>query len=112
MSNSELIALREQILGDVVPLVLESADSGSDRFTLLLRIIQAGNANGDIYKRAYESAKKIEDADGRLEALLALLDEIDFDAARQEPEPVAPTEAVASQSVESRESNAPIGSTM
>lgn len=85
MSNNTLLALREQILGDIVPLVLESTDDGADRFGLLLRIIQAGNASGDIYQRAYESAKKIENVDDRLEALLSILDEIDFDAAGDPP---------------------------
>lgn len=80
MSNSELLSLRTQILSDIVPLVLESTGDTADRFSLLLRIIQAGNASGDIYRRAYESAQKIEDVNDRLEALLSLLDEIDFDA--------------------------------
>lgn len=79
MKNNELLAIRNQILADVVPLVTESADNGADRFSLLLRIIQAGNAGADVYKRAYESAKQIEDNDERLEAFMALLDEIDFD---------------------------------
>lgn len=79
MKKEELVALREQILSDIVPLVLDSADDGADRFALLLRIIQAGNANGDVYKRAYASAKAIEDSNDRLSALLSLIDEIDFD---------------------------------
>lgn len=100
MTNNELLSLRKQILGDIVPLVLESAPGGADQFALLLRVIQAGNANGDIYRRAYESAKQIENTDDRLEALLALLDEVDFDASRSEqsesttaPAPVEPQAA-------------------
>lgn len=80
MNKQDLTSLRESILKDIVPLVLESSDSGADRFSLLLRIIQAGNATGDLYRQAYESAKKIESTEERLEALLALLDEVDFDA--------------------------------
>ncbi len=80
MHKEELIKLREQILSDIVPLVIDSADNGPDRFALLLRLIQAGNASGTVYKRAYESAKQIENTEDRLEALLGLIDEIDFDA--------------------------------
>lgn len=84
MNAQELKSLREAILSDIVPLVLESSGDGSDRFSLLLRIIQAGNASADIYKQAYESAKKIEGVEDRLEALLSLLDEVDFDAGQSE----------------------------
>lgn len=84
MTNSELLSLREQVLKDVMPLVLESTNAGPDRFSLLLRIIQAGNASSEIYKRAYETANKIEDSDDRLQALLSLLDEIDIDANQQQ----------------------------
>ena len=82
-NQKELVALRNKILGDIMPLVLDSEDNGSDRFALLLRVIQAGGADGAVYARAYESAKSIEDADDRLDALLSLLDEIDFDTNQQ-----------------------------
>ena len=86
MDKQALLSLRQQILGDIMPLVLESAEVGADRFALLLRLIQAGNATGEIYKRAYESAKAIEDKDEQLDALLSLIDEIDFDTSRQDSE--------------------------
>jgi hypothetical protein len=79
MDKDQLVSLRDKILEDVVPLVIDSAENGSDRFDLLLRVIRAGNANSDLYARAYDSAKAIEDNNDRLEALLSLLDEVDFD---------------------------------
>ncbi len=79
MNKEELVKLREQILSDIVPLVVDNADSGPDRFSLLLRLIQAGGAPESVYKRAYESAKQIDNTDDRLSALLSLVDEIDFD---------------------------------
>lgn len=79
MRNEELIKLRGQILNDIVPLVIDNADDGPDRFGLLLRIIQAGDAKAEVYKHAYASAKKIEDKSEQLNALLSLVDEIDFD---------------------------------
>lgn len=79
MDKDQLVSLRDKILEDVVPLVIDGAENGSDRFDLLLRVIRAGNANSSLYARAYESAKAIEDKNDRLEALLSLLDEVDFD---------------------------------
>jgi len=79
MNDDQLISMRDNILKDIVPLVLENSQNGSDRFDLLLRIIQFGGANSEIYSRAYESAKLIEEKGERLEALLSLLDEIDFE---------------------------------
>lgn len=87
MSTNELLSLRERILSDIVPLVLESSSSGADRFSLLMRIIQAGNAGGDVYRQAYQCAKEIENKDDQLDALLSLLEEVDFDVNRGD-EPV------------------------
>lgn len=78
MDRTDLASLRNRILNDVVPLVLNGEPS-AEQFEVILRIIQSGNATGDIYKKAYASAQKIEDRNGRLDALLALMDEIDFD---------------------------------
>jgi hypothetical protein len=77
MNTDELQQLRDQVMNDVVPLVIETG-SGQDRFDVLLRIIQSGNTSLDVYTRAYESAQKIESADDRLAAMLALVDEIDL----------------------------------
>lgn len=80
MSQNELLSLRERILKDITPLVLEIADEGEARFSLLLRIIQAGNASSVMYEKAYENAKAIENKNEQLNALMSLLDEVDFDA--------------------------------
>jgi hypothetical protein len=97
--QEELTQLRNQIMNDVVPLVIES-ETGSDRFDILIRIIQSGGAAPDIYRKAYESAKKLENKDEKLDALMALVDEIDFHAeptevpqaseAPVEPQPAEP----------------------
>lgn len=81
MSKEQLLSLREQIMNDITPLALEGG-GGAASFGILLRVIQAGNASADIYSKAYESARAIQDKDQRLDALLSLLDEIDFDATR------------------------------
>lgn len=81
MSKEQLLSLREQIMNDITPLALDGG-GGAASFGILLRVIQAGNATGDVYAKAYESAKQIQDKDQRLNALLSLLDEIDFDTTR------------------------------
>lgn len=78
MSQDELIALRQQILNDLLPLVADGVDSSVDKFSVLLRIIQAGGAGADIYRQAYDGALSFDDKDAKLDALMALLDEIDF----------------------------------
>jgi len=78
MNKDQLIQLREKILNDVTPLVIENAQDGLDRFELLIRVIRAGNSSSELYSRTYESAKSIENVSDRLEALLTLLDEVDF----------------------------------
>lgn len=89
MKIDELRSLREQILADVTPLVAENTAGGPDGFALLLRLIQSGNAADEIYRKAYDSAKSIEDKGERLDALMSLLDEVDVDIDQQtstEPE--------------------------
>lgn len=78
MQREELARLREQLLNDVVPLITETADE-VDKFALLVRIIQSGNATNETYRSAYDSAKRIEEPKERLDAFLTLLDEVDLD---------------------------------
>lgn len=79
MNKDELLQLREQLLTDITPLIIENADAGADRFSLLMRLIQGGKATSAVYNRAYQSAKSIEDTPERLDALMALLDEVEVD---------------------------------
>ena len=78
MNKNELASLREKILSDVMPLAT-GTDMSTGSFPLLIRIIQSGNATKDIYDKAYESAKSIDDNSEKLNALLALLDEVEYD---------------------------------
>lgn len=79
MNKDELTALRERLLAEITPLVIENAGDGVDRFSLLLRVIQGGHATSQIYAKAFESAHSIDQSPDRLEALLALLDEVEVD---------------------------------
>lgn len=78
MNQEQLKALKSKILNDLTPLAVTSNDAG-DRFGILLRVIQAGGANSDVYDKAYESAKQIQDRNEQLNSLIALLDEVDYD---------------------------------
>ena len=89
MNKNELITLKERLLADITPLVINGADDGADRFSVLLRIIQSGQATSEVYSRAYESANTIEEGSEKLNALLALLDEIEVDLSRSEDEEVS-----------------------
>lgn len=86
MTQDELIALRKRILEDVVPLAVDSVDNSPDRFELLLRIVQSGNASANVYQKAYDTARAIEDKDEKLDALMSLVDEIDFELQSDVPE--------------------------
>ena len=79
MNQDQIQSLRTQILGDITPLVSQ-ATVPADSFDVLLRVIQAGGAGGDVYAKAYESTKLIQDKDQRLQALVSLLDEVNFEA--------------------------------
>ncbi len=92
MNKEELLGLRERILAATVPLVLETAANGTEKFSLLVRIIHAGNASSEIYTKAYEAAQAIEDKDERLSALMDLLDEVELDVDSHE-EPAGEAEA-------------------
>lgn len=78
MDTTFLTELRGRILQDVIPLAIETAGASSDRFNLMLRIIQTGDAPQDLYSRAYDTARSIEDKEDRLDALMALLDEVEY----------------------------------
>lgn len=97
----QLEALRQKILGDVVPLIIDGADSGSDKFSLILRLIQSGNADKAMYQKAYDSAAAIENSSERLEAMMALLDEIEIELDQ-------PVEGEAEAEVESSQQNAEV----
>ena len=93
MNRQELEQLRQKILGDITPLVVDSTTASADQFSLLLRLLQSGNATPDLYQKAYASAAAIEDKDDRLDAMMNLLDEVEVELDETAPdEPEAPEE--------------------
>ena len=88
MNKDELLKLRQQVLNDILPLASEGIDSGVDQFSILLRVLQAGGTNVDVYKKAYEAASLIEEKIDRLDSLVSLLDEINYGIQETSPEEI------------------------
>lgn len=79
MNKEELVSLREEILATVTPLAIDEATNQSDKFQLLIRLIRAGSASVEVYRKAFECAKLIEDNSEKFNSLLELMDEIELD---------------------------------
>lgn len=77
MDNNQSNELRDKILNDIKPLIVNDIEDNLDKFDALAKIIQLGGASYDLYKNAYETAAKIEDNNEKKEALMMLLDLID-----------------------------------
>lgn len=77
MNQEQLDDLRTRILGDIMPLAVSTSD-GLDKFEVILRIIQSGRATPELFEQAYQSAKSFPDEQGRLGALMDLLDEVEM----------------------------------
>ena len=77
MNQEQLDDLRARILGDIMPLAVSTSD-GLDKFEVILRIIQSGRATPELFEQAYQSAKSLQDEQGRLGALMDLLDEVEM----------------------------------
>jgi len=90
MDNNQVTVLRDKILADIQPLMIDGVDDGPEKFDLLMRVIQTGKATNDMFTRAYESTKLIEDKEEKLDALLALLDEIDLSTEQKVEDTPAP----------------------
>lgn len=83
MNKERLDDLRARILGDIMPLAVSTSD-GLDKFEVILRIIQSGRATPELFEQAYQSAKSLPDEQGRLAALMDLLDEVEMYAVPEE----------------------------
>ncbi len=90
MDSEKLVLLREQIFQDIEPLLVESTQNGIEKFELIMRIIKVGSASNELYLKAYECAKTIEDPSDKLDALLSIIDEIDIDI--NQPENIKPVQ--------------------
>lgn len=73
----ELIDIKQKALNELMPLMGQLDQTPEDKFRTLLMIIQASD-NQDMIKQAYEAADDIKDEKVRAQALLDLVNEINY----------------------------------
>jgi hypothetical protein len=77
VEDSELQEIKRSALQNLLPIVGKLDQSAEDRFQTLLMVIQASD-NRELINEAYETAAKIPDETKRAQALLAIINEINF----------------------------------
>ena len=98
-----LTALREQLLGGIVPLIDSGSLEAAERFDLYSRLAQS---RGELqyYQKAYEAAQDMNDSGDKLRAYLDLLGDVDFEiqskSDESEPTEDTPTAPVSPTSIE------------
>lgn len=74
---ADLSDIKDQALKQLSPLVGKLDQSPEEKFKTLMMLIQASD-NHDLIKEAYESANKIEDETVKAQALLSIVNEINY----------------------------------
>ncbi|HMH30997.1 MAG TPA: hypothetical protein VK534_00790 [Methylomirabilota bacterium] len=82
-SNHELIEIKQHSLEELEPLVDNLDLAPEEKFRTVMMIIQASDKQ-DLIKKAYEAAKAIEDEKTRAQALLDIVNEINFFTSQHE----------------------------
>jgi hypothetical protein len=73
----ELMSIKQEALQKLMPMVDEIEQTPEEHFRTLMMMIQASDDDGLVAK-AYESAKAIEDEHARAQALLDIVNEINY----------------------------------
>lgn len=76
-TQQALLALRDTVIGDLTPLIQGSNIDDQQKFTILLSSAR-NTRSEETFKSAREAALGIDDAGAKADALLELLDELDF----------------------------------
>lgn len=80
--NGDLENIKTQALQQLSPLVGKLDQNPEDKFRTLMMLIQASD-NHDLIKEAYEAANKIEDETVKAQALLSVVNEINYFSQQQ-----------------------------
>lgn len=80
--SNQLLDIKNKALEELRPLVDKLELNPVDKFQLLLKIIRATD-DQDLVQDAYEAAKAIEDENERAEALVDVVNEIDYFATKK-----------------------------
>lgn len=75
--SDDLIDIKQQALGQLTPLVGHLDQSPEDKFRTTMMMIQASD-DQSLVRTAYEAAQKIEDEKVRAQALLDIVNEINY----------------------------------
>jgi hypothetical protein len=75
--DDELLKLKQQALQSLAPLVDHLDQTNEEKFKTTMMLIQASD-NSDLIPEAYEAANKIEDEKVRAQALLDVVNEINY----------------------------------
>lgn len=76
-ANGDLVAIKQQALQHLSPLVSHLDQSAEEKFRTTMMMIQATD-DQSLLKTAYEAAQKIEDDKARAQALLDVINEINY----------------------------------
>lgn len=79
---SNLSNIKEEALKQLSPLVGKLDQSPEEKFKTLMMMIQAAD-NHDLIQEAYDTANKIEDETAKAQALLAIVNEINYFTQKQ-----------------------------
>lgn len=77
VGNDELMAIKQQALTQLSPLVDKLDQTPEEKFRLTMTMIQASDDHS-LVKTAYEAAEKITDEKARAEALLSIVNEVNY----------------------------------
>lgn len=77
IGNEDLLSIKQQALTELSPLVSHLDQSPEDKFKTLMMMIQA-NDNQDLIKEAYAAAQEITDDKTKSQALLDIVNEINY----------------------------------
>lgn len=75
--SQDLLSIKQEALGHLSPLVSHLDQSAEEKFRTTMMMIQATD-NQDLVKEAFEAAKQITDDKARAQALLDIINEINY----------------------------------
>jgi hypothetical protein len=76
-NDHELVGLKSQALNSLAPLVSHLDQTPEEKFKTTMMLIQASD-NSNLVKQAYEAANQITDEKARAQALLDVVNEINY----------------------------------
>lgn len=85
-NEDALVNLKEQALNSLSPLVGHLDQTPEEKFKTTMMLIQASD-NSSLIKEAYEAANKITDEKTRAQALLDVVNEINYFTQKDKPQP-------------------------